>query len=178
LPTNPSDLTANTDREQSKVDIMDHSISKKRKRRDAEAAAPAPSAEKISKKSKKSTKPVPTQEESSDDEEDDFGGFDEEEEGTTEQPNGDEAAESDGNDENEEDEEDNDEEAEENGVELPTDNAPILPLSSDAQSFDQLKLSGKTMNAINEMGFTNMTSIQKTVSSPKTRRQNLHGAQR
>ncbi len=40
---------------------------------------------------------------------DSFGGFDEEEEGTTEQPNGDEAAESDGNDENEEDEEDNDE---------------------------------------------------------------------
>lgn len=149
----------------SKVDIMDHSISKKRKRREAEAAAPAASAEKISKKSKKAAKPVPAQEESSDDEEDDFEGFDEEEEDedASEQPNGDGAAESGENDEDEEDEE-----AEANGVDLPSDNAPILPLSSDAQSFDQLKLSEKTMNAIEEMGFKNMTSIQKTVSFTTT----------
>lgn len=142
-----------------KTTAMDHSISKKRKRKEAEAVAAAASAEKISKKSKKATKPAPAKEpESSDEEDDDFEGFDEEEQAEDDEEQ-DDAAES-------EEEEDDDKEdgADLNGADLPTDNAPILPLGSDAQSFDQLKLSDKTMNAINEMGFTKMTSIQKTVS--------------
>ncbi|KAK3185700.1 ATP-dependent RNA helicase [Lecanicillium sp. MT-2017a] len=149
---------------------MDHSISKKRKRKEAEAVAAAASAEKISKKSKKATKPAPAKEpESSDEEDDDFEGFDEEEQAEDDEEQ-DDAAES------EDDDDDKDDGADLNGADLPTDNAPILPLGSDAQSFDQLKLSDKTMNAINEMGFTKMTSIQKTAIPPLLAGKDVLGA--
>lgn len=134
---------------------MDHSITK-RKRRDAEAAAPTKisTAGKISKKTKKSKKPAPEEEE----DEDDFEGFEEQE-----QEDEDEEV-ADAEDVAEQAEENEDEEM--NGTDLPTDNAPILPMAADAQSFDELKLSEKTMTAIKEMGFTKMTSIQKAVRLP------------
>ncbi|KAJ3472039.1 hypothetical protein NLG97_g11341 [Lecanicillium saksenae] len=105
-------------------------------------------ADKTSKKTKKSKKPAPEEEE--EEEEDDFEGFEEDE-------NEDEEVE----DVEKQDQENEDEEM--NGADLPTDNAPILPMAADAQSFDELKLSEKTMTAIKEMGFTTMTSIQKSV---------------
>ncbi|OAQ97479.1 hypothetical protein LLEC1_08024 [Akanthomyces lecanii] len=132
---------------------MDHSI-KKRKRRDAEEATPAKTngADRISKKTKKAKKPVPEEE----DDEDDFEGFEEEQE--------DEEVDNDGEEEKAESDEDN----ETNVTDLPTDSAPILPMAADAQSFDELKLSEKTMKAIKEMGFSKMTSIQKSTGSGKT----------
>lgn len=138
---------------------MDHSITKKRKRRDAEAAAPTKTngADKISKKSKKPKKPVSEDEEEV--EEDDFEGFDEEENAEAEDE--DVAAEDNADESDDKNEDDDDEEM--NGADLPTDEAPVLPMATDAQSFDELKLSEKTMKAIQEMGFTKMTSIQKSV---------------
>lgn len=128
---------------------MDRSIDKKRKRREAEASAPAKAngTDKVSKKSSKSKKSAPEEPE-----EDDFEGFEEEDAEEVE-------------DEEEDDENDNEGEDEEmNGNDLPTESAPTLPMSNaDAQSFDELKLSDKTMQAIKEMGFTKMTSIQKSV---------------
>lgn len=45
---------------------------------------------------------------------------------------------------------------------LPTDSASVLPtMSNEPQKFSDLKLSDKTMQAIGEMGFTNMTEIQR-----------------
>ncbi len=131
---------------------MDHSI-KKRKRRDAEEAAPVKTngADRISKKTKKVKKPAP--EEKQDDDDDDFEGFDEEQENVEQENDSEETVQ-----EQAKDDEDN-----EIIGDLPTDNAPILPLAADAQSFDELKLSEKTMTAIKEMGFTKMTSIQKSV---------------
>lgn len=131
---------------------MDHSI-KKRKRRDAEEAAPVKTngVDRISKKTKKTKKPAPEEEE---DDEDDFEGFEEEQEAEEVET---------GSEEVEEEQAVASEDEETNGADLPTDNAPILPMAADAQSFDELKLSEKTMTAIKEMGFTKMTSIQKSV---------------
>lgn len=50
-------------------------------------------------------------------------------------------------------------------VDLPTNGATLLPPAADSQNFDELKLSDKTMKAIDEMGFSKMTAIQRTVCS-------------
>ncbi|KAJ4148449.1 hypothetical protein LMH87_002917 [Akanthomyces muscarius] len=144
---------------------MDHSI-KKRKRRDAEEAAPVKTngADRISKKTKKTKKPVPQEEE---DDEDDFEGFEEEQE--------DQEVEN-GSDDIEEEQAEAKEDIETNGADLPTDSAPILPMAADAQSFDELKLSEKTMTAIKEMGFTKMTSIQKSAIPPLMAGKDVLGA--
>ena len=47
--------------------------------------------------------------------------------------------------------------------ELPTESGPLVPLTTDCESFEDLKLSEKTMLAIKEMGFSKMTSIQRSV---------------
>ncbi|OAA69262.1 ATP-dependent RNA helicase DDX18 [Akanthomyces lecanii RCEF 1005] len=144
---------------------MDHSI-KKRKRRDAEEAAPVKTngTDRISKKTKKTKKPVPQEEE---DDEDDFEGFEEEQE--------DQEVEN-GSDEIVEEQAEANEDIETNGADLPTDSAPILPMAADAQSFDELKLSEKTMTAIKEMGFTKMTSIQKSAIPPLMAGKDVLGA--
>lgn len=49
---------------------------------------------------------------------------------------------------------------------IPNNSAPILSTLADSQKFEDLKLSEKTMKAIQEMGFTKMTSIQRSVSLP------------
>lgn len=41
--------------------------------------------------------------------------------------------------------------------------APILPPAADSKAFEHLNLSEKTMNAIKDMGFTQMTEIQRRV---------------
>ncbi|KAK8149574.1 ATP-dependent RNA helicase [Beauveria asiatica] len=144
---------------------MDHSI-KKRKRREVEDAAPAKTngADRISKKTKKAKKPAPEEEEVEDD--DEFEGFDEEQEDVK-----DDEEEASSEEQAEEDEDDK-----ANGTDLPTDTAPILPMAADAQSFDELKLSEKTMKAIKEMGFTKMTSIQKSAIPPLMAGKDVLGA--
>lgn len=46
---------------------------------------------------------------------------------------------------------------------IPADSAPILSTLAESDKFEDLKLSEKTMRAIQEMGFTKMTSIQRSV---------------
>ncbi|KYK58101.1 ATP-dependent RNA helicase HAS1 [Drechmeria coniospora] len=82
----------------------------------------------------------------------------------------------------EDDKKDEEDEAEDSETEgdnlpdLPTDAAPILPLGTDSQTFDELKLSEKTMRAIGEMGFTKMTTIQRTAIPPLLAGKDVLGA--
>lgn len=134
---------------------MGNDITNKRKRKSTADVSSALAALKKSKS--KSQDPPPKKarkEESSDDEE----GEDEEDvEEDAEEDVEVEVEQTNGHD----DEDDQDEEA--NGEDLPTDSIPVLPLGTNAESFEELKLSDKTMEAIKEMGFTKMTAIQKTV---------------
>ncbi|KAK4120337.1 DEAD-domain-containing protein [Parathielavia appendiculata] len=61
---------------------------------------------------------------------------------------------------------------------LPTDNGSLLapPLSTGAQSFSELNLSEKTMKAIEEMGFTKMTEIQRRGIPPLLAGKDVLGA--
>ncbi|KHN94955.1 ATP-dependent RNA helicase HAS1 [Metarhizium album ARSEF 1941] len=59
---------------------------------------------------------------------------------------------------------------------LPTDGAPMLPPAADSETFDQLKLSEKTMKAIAEMGFTKMTAIQRAAIPPLLAGKDVLGA--
>ncbi|KOS17028.1 ATP-dependent RNA helicase HAS1 [Escovopsis weberi] len=135
-------------------------LSKKRKRKTAE---PVVEAVKDTKKTKKSSKkaapkePEPEPESEREEEE-------EEEEGDTEMVDRDEAGSDleDGAD------------SKENGIELPVDSVPLLP--TDSQSFDDLKLSEKTMKAIQEMGFKNMTNIQRSAIPPLLAGKDVLGA--
>ena len=122
-------------------------VEKKRKRRDAEAAA-----EKVAgKKSKKVANPAPNEEEEDE----------KVQEVVNEIDNGNE-------DERPEASDDEDDEA---GDELPkaeglaAASAPILAPPTDSESFDELRLSERSMKAINDMGFTKMTAIQRSVRS-------------
>lgn len=49
---------------------------------------------------------------------------------------------------------------------IPANSAPILSTLAESDKFEDLKLSEKTMRAIQEMGFTKMTSIQRSVRPP------------
>lgn len=49
---------------------------------------------------------------------------------------------------------------------IPASSAPILSTLAESDKFEDLKLSEKTMRAIQEMGFTKMTSIQRSVRPP------------
>lgn len=129
---------------------MDRNITKKRKLKEEDAVtngiAPA--------KKSKQVKPVSMRADES--EEDDENDNDEEEE--EEDENEDEE------DNNEEEDAEEDEEEAINVADLPAGAVPVLPPSAaDAASFEELKLSDKTMQAIGEMGFTKMTSIQRAV---------------
>lgn len=136
-------------------------LNKKRKLKDAEEAVAAP------KKTKKSKVPPPVVEPSSDEEE-------EEDEDEEDVPSDDEdepeendeeedGSEEDGDEEKDE-EDDGDDKDEADGEDLAQDNAPLLPPSTDSELFEDMNLSEKTMKAIKEMGFTKMTSIQRSVS--------------
>ncbi|KAK5993852.1 ATP-dependent RNA helicase HAS1 [Cladobotryum mycophilum] len=147
-------------------------LSKKRKRRNAE---PVVEVVKETKKSKKIKNPPPPKEESEEEEEDD-----EEDEDVSED-----------NEPEVEDEkmEDRNEDAQSEGGsdledaadskakisgELPVDSVQLLP--TDSQSFEDLKLSEKTMRAINEMGFTSMTNIQRSAIPPLLAGKDVLGA--
>lgn len=136
----------------------------KRKRNGVDAAATDAAA--ASKKSKKIKNPPPVVEPEEEEEEDDVEGDDDE---SAEE-------ESDGADESEDEAEPADEgsgdegsDIDDNVEDLPTDGGLLLPPTAESQTFDELKLSEKTMKAIGEMGFTKMTSIQRSVRLPAPR---------
>lgn len=135
---------------------MDRNITKKRKLKEAEAVSNGIDSVK---KSKKQPKTVPKPAEDNEDLEDED--VDEEDEEDEEEDDGAEEQDEDAaEDDQEEEEEDS-----ANGTDLPAGLVPTLPpTSGDAASFDELKLSDKTMKSIGEMGFTKMTSIQRAVS--------------
>lgn len=136
---------------------MGNDITNKRKRKSTADVSSALAALKKSKSKSKSQDPPPKKarkEESSEDEQEEN---EEEVEKDVEEDEEDEVEQTNGH----ADDDDQDEEA--NGQDLPTDSTPVLPLGTNAESFEELKLSDKTMEAIKEMGFTKMTAIQKTV---------------
>ncbi|KAL6807012.1 P-loop containing nucleoside triphosphate hydrolase protein [Trichoderma sp. SZMC 28013] len=59
---------------------------------------------------------------------------------------------------------------------IPNNSAPILSTLADSQKFEDLKLSEKTMKAIQEMGFTKMTSIQRSAIPPLLAGKDVLGA--
>ncbi|KAK7209072.1 hypothetical protein V2G26_016250 [Clonostachys chloroleuca] len=146
-------------------------LNKKRKLKDAEEAVAAP------KKTKKSKVPPPVVEPSSDEEEDedeeDVPSDDEDEpEENDEEEDG---SEEDGDEEKDE-EDDGDDKDEADGEDLAQDNAPLLPPSTDSELFEDMNLSEKTMKAIKEMGFTKMTSIQRSAIPPLLAGKDVLGA--
>ncbi|PNY28708.1 ATP-dependent RNA helicase HAS1 [Tolypocladium capitatum] len=141
----------------------------KRKRNGVDAAAVDASA--TSKKSKNMEIPPPAvePEEGQDDiESDDDGSSEEEVEGAGEF--GDEAETA---GEGSADEGSN---MEDNAEDLPADGGLLLPPTTESQTFDELKLSEKTMKAIGEMGFTKMTSIQRSAIPPLLAGKDVLGA--
>ncbi|KAI5457305.1 P-loop containing nucleoside triphosphate hydrolase protein [Mariannaea sp. PMI_226] len=159
---------------------MDYAGSKKRKFKDSNGikavnkkgdSSVAPQKSKKAKRAEPVEEPEPRDapEESSDDEEDE----------------GDVDVESDEEDENEdaqskngdEEEEEEDDDANDN-TDLPDGGKLTLPpaVGSEAQSFDELKLSEKSMKAIKEMGFTKMTEIQRRGIPPSLAGRDVLGA--
>ncbi|EEU42586.1 uncharacterized protein NECHADRAFT_63046 [Fusarium vanettenii 77-13-4] len=157
---------------------MDFTGSKKRKFKDAngvKAAKLKRSAPSVSQKSKKvkRAEPEPREEpeiESSSNEEDE-----DEVEDNEESDEADE--EEDGAKSGDEDEEEEDD-AEEGNTDLPDGGQLTLPpvAGAEAQSFEELKLSDKTMKAIKEMGFTKMTEIQRRGIPPSLAGRDVLGA--
>ncbi|KAI8715704.1 RNA helicase [Fusarium sp. LHS14.1] len=157
---------------------MDFTGSKKRKFKDAngvkatKSKRSAPSVPQNSKKVKRA-EPEPHEEpeiESSNDEEDEDEVEDNEE--SDEADEEEDGAKS--GDELEEEEED----AEEGNTDLPDAGQLTLPpvAGAEAQSFEELKLSDKTMKAIKEMGFTKMTEIQRRGIPPSLAGRDVLGA--
>lgn len=134
-------------------------LNKKRKRKQAEAAVDG------TKNSKKIKNPPPPRDEP------------EAEDEVAEEEDEEEAVSNEGSDENENNNDDAESEGgsdledrpvakDADGDVIPTDSAPILSTLAESSKFEDLKLSEKTMKAIQEMGFTNMTSIQRSVCPP------------
>ncbi|KAL7933979.1 P-loop containing nucleoside triphosphate hydrolase protein [Trichoderma chlorosporum] len=143
-------------------------LNKKRKRKSVEAAADA------TKKSKKLKNPPPPVEPEVEDE-------------VAEEEEDEEEAEAVSNEEVENDNEDGESDAGSdlgdrpvaNGTDgdvIPTNSAPILSTLAESQKFEDLKLSEKTMKAIQEMGFTKMTSIQRSAIPPLLAGKDVLGA--
>ncbi|KAH0533330.1 hypothetical protein TsFJ059_001913 [Trichoderma semiorbis] len=140
-------------------------LNKKRKRTKVEAAADA------TKKSKKSKNPPPpvepeVEDEVAEEEEE------EEEEEAEENGNNNEDGESDAGS----DLADKPAARDADGDVIPNNSAPILSTLADSQKFEDLKLSEKTMKAIQEMGFTKMTSIQRSAIPPLLAGKDVLGA--
>lgn len=133
-------------------------LNKKRKRNKVEAAADA------TKKSKKSKNPPPPVEPEVEDEVAEEEEEEEEEEVVSNEENGNNNE--DGESDAGSDLADKPAARDADGDVIPNNSAPILSTLADSQKFEDLKLSEKTMKAIQEMGFTKMTSIQRSVSLP------------
>ncbi|OTA07799.1 ATP-dependent RNA helicase HAS1 [Trichoderma parareesei] len=148
-------------------------LNNKRKRKQGDAAADG------TKKSKKLKNPPPAEVEPEEEDE-----VDEEEDAEVEAEN--EGSDDNGND-NDNDNEDakseggsdlEDQAATRNGDGdvIPTQSAPIVSTMADSQKFEDLKLSEKTMKAIQEMGFTKMTNIQRSAIPPLLAGKDVLGA--
>ncbi|KAJ4313009.1 ATP-dependent RNA helicase [Fusarium piperis] len=158
---------------------MDFTGSKKRKFKDAngvKATSGKRSAPTVPQKSKKvkRAEPEPREEpeiESSNDEEDEYEVEDDEESDEADEEEDDSKS---GDEEEEEEEED----SKEDNTDLPDGGQLTLPpvASTEAQSFEELKLSDKTMKAIKEMGFTKMTEIQRRGIPPSLAGRDVLGA--
>lgn len=157
---------------------MGDGVTKKRKRTVAE---PPVDATALSKKAKKTKKPVPkvqAKDDSDDEDDDDDDVEDEEQDEKDEDSEDDEDKDEEESDAESAEDEENDDAADDTIGKLPTDEAPVLSLSSDSELFEQLKLSEKTMKAIGEMGFTKMTAIQKVVRYAQFRGKMEHRRER
>ncbi|KJZ74536.1 ATP-dependent RNA helicase HAS1 [Hirsutella minnesotensis 3608] len=149
---------------------MDLSTTKKRKRNAAEALAAAP------KKTKKTDKKPVRKPEPQQDEDEDSEAASEVEDSAADDQAEEESEDREGsqsNDDEASEPEDGDDEVQ--GA-LPTDAAPILPPTTDSQTFAELKLSDKTLKAIEEMGFSKMTSIQRSAIPPLLAGKDVLGA--
>ncbi|KAL7941760.1 P-loop containing nucleoside triphosphate hydrolase protein [Trichoderma barbatum] len=140
-------------------------LNNKRKRKQAEAASDA------TKKSKKLKNPPPNVEP---EEEDEVAEEEEEEEEAV--SNEDENNNEDGESNAGSDLGDRSAARDTDGDVIPTDSAPLLSTLADSQKFEDLKLSEKTMKAIQEMGFTKMTSIQRSAIPPLLAGKDVLGA--
>ncbi|KAH0497764.1 hypothetical protein TgHK011_005049 [Trichoderma gracile] len=145
-------------------------LNNKRKRKQGDAAADG------TKKSKKLKNPPPAEVEP-----------EEEDEVEEEEEDAEVEAENEGSDDNDNDNEDGqseggsdleDQVATRNGDGdvIPTQSAPIVSTMADSQKFEDLKLSEKTMKAIQEMGFTKMTNIQRSAIPPLLAGKDVLGA--
>ncbi|KAJ4863640.1 DEAD/DEAH box helicase domain-containing protein [Trichoderma breve] len=143
-------------------------LNKKRKRNKVEAAADA------TKKSKKSKNPPPPVEPEVEDEVAEDEEEEEEEEAVSneDKENNNEDGESDAGS----DLADKPAARDADGDVIPNNSAPILSTLADSQKFEDLKLSEKTMKAIQEMGFTKMTSIQRSAIPPLLAGKDVLGA--
>ncbi|KAL6835365.1 P-loop containing nucleoside triphosphate hydrolase protein [Trichoderma camerunense] len=144
-------------------------LNKKRKRNKVEAAADA------TKKSKKSKNPPPpvepeVEDEVAEEEEEE----EEEEEAVSNEQNGNDNE--DGESDAGSDLADKPAARDADGDVIPNNSAPILSTLADSQKFEDLKLSEKTMKAIQEMGFTKMTSIQRSAIPPLLAGKDVLGA--
>lgn len=135
-------------------------LNNKRKRKQGDAAADG------TKKSKKLKNPPPAEvereEEDEVEEEEEDAEVEAENEGSDDNGNDNEDGQSEGGS----DLEDQAEARNADGDVIPTQSAPIVSTMADSQKFEDLKLSEKTMKAIQEMGFTKMTNIQRSVCPP------------
>lgn len=144
---------------------MASETTKKRKLKDSSATKPASDERKVKKSKKgKVEEPEPEVEEV------------EEESSSPVEAKQDEAVSESENDESPETEVAQEEEA--GGAELPSQSHLALPqeAGTEVQEFQQLNLSEKTIQAINEMGFTKMTDIQKRAVPPLLAGKDVLGA--
>ncbi|KAF3060637.1 ATP-dependent RNA helicase HAS1 [Trichoderma lentiforme] len=143
-------------------------LNKKRKRNKAEAAADT------TKKSKKSKNPPPPVEPEVEDEVAEEEEEEEEEEAVSNEENGNDNE--DGESDAGSDLADKPVARDADGDVIPNNSAPILSTLADSQKFEDLKLSEKTMKAIQEMGFTKMTRIQRSAIPPLLAGKDVLGA--
>ncbi|PTB69309.1 DEAD-domain-containing protein [Trichoderma citrinoviride] len=151
-------------------------LNNKRKRKQGDAAADG------TKKSKKLKNPPPAEVEREEEEDDEVEEEEEDAEVEAEAAN-------EGSDDNDNDNDNEDGQSEggsdledqaaarnADGDVIPTQSAPIVSTMADSQKFEDLKLSEKTMKAIQEMGFTKMTNIQRSAIPPLLAGKDVLGA--
>ncbi|KAM0246433.1 hypothetical protein ACHAP5_004747 [Fusarium lateritium] len=156
---------------------MDFAGSKKRKFKDANGVKTSKFKKSATTSDKKSKKVKRTEPEPRDEPEDDSSN--EEEKALKEDEEESDEADEDAVDakSGDEEEDDNEEKAEDN-TDLPDGGKLTLPpvAGAEAQSFDELNLSDKTMKAIKEMNFTKMTEIQRRGIPPSLAGRDVLGA--
>ncbi|KAM0554709.1 hypothetical protein ACHAPJ_006780 [Fusarium lateritium] len=157
---------------------MDFAGSKKRKFKDANGVKPSKGKKSATLPTAKTKKVKRTEPEPREEPEDDSS--DEEEEALKEDEDESDEADEDVEDSKsgDEEKEDTNEDQAENNTDLPDGGKLTLPpvAGAEAQSFDELNLSEKTMKAINEMKFTKMTEIQRRGIPPSLAGRDVLGA--